>query len=76
MREWTWQRRWHLAAGAGVAMVTVALLLLTHLDESPVTGRTRLLVFSKENSMELAAVTSAAVREGKGQVCVCVCVTG
>ncbi|XP_029939372.1 metalloendopeptidase OMA1, mitochondrial [Salarias fasciatus] len=58
LREWTWQRRWYLASGAGVAMVIVALLLLTHLDETPVTGRTRLLVFSRENFMELAAVTS------------------
>ncbi|XP_037625941.1 metalloendopeptidase OMA1, mitochondrial [Sebastes umbrosus] len=63
MREWVRQRRWHLAAGAGVAMVIVALLLLTHLDESPVTGRTRLLVFSRENYMELAAVTSDAYME-------------
>lgn len=36
----------------------VALFLLTHLDESPLTGRTRLLVFSKEDYMELAALTS------------------
>ncbi|XP_069006687.1 metalloendopeptidase OMA1, mitochondrial isoform X1 [Embiotoca jacksoni] len=63
MRQWAWQRRWHLAAGAGVAMVIVALLLLTHLDESPVTGRTRLLVFSRENYMELAALTSEAYME-------------
>lgn len=63
MREWAWQRRWHLAAGACVAIVIVVLLLLTHLDESPVTGRTRLLVFSRENYMELAAVTSAAYME-------------
>uniref|UniRef100_A0A3Q1GM21 Metalloendopeptidase OMA1, mitochondrial n=1 Tax=Acanthochromis polyacanthus TaxID=80966 RepID=A0A3Q1GM21_9TELE len=63
MREWAWQRRWHLAAGAGVAMAIVALLLLTHLDESPVTGRTRLLVFSRENYMELAALTSEAYME-------------
>lgn len=62
MREWLWQRRWHLAAGAGVAMVIIALLLLTHLDESPLTGRTRLLVFSKDNYLELAALTSEAVR--------------
>ena len=58
-------------------MVIVALLLVTHLDESPVTGRTRLLVFSRENYMELAALTSEAVREGGGglvRVCVCVCV--
>ncbi|KAG7228842.1 hypothetical protein INR49_008620 [Caranx melampygus] len=63
LRQWAWQRRWHLAAGAGVAMVIAALLLLTHLDESPVTGRTRLLVFSRENYMELAALTSEAHME-------------
>ncbi|XP_071343101.1 metalloendopeptidase OMA1, mitochondrial isoform X2 [Trachinotus anak] len=63
MRKWAWQRRWHLGAGAGVAMVIAALLLLTHLDESPVTGRTRLLVFSRENYMELAALTSEAYME-------------
>ncbi|KAA8589849.1 hypothetical protein FQN60_013214, partial [Etheostoma spectabile] len=63
MRELVRQRRWHLAAGAGVAMVIVALLLLTHLDESPITGRTRLLVFSRENFMELAELTSEAVVE-------------
>ncbi|XP_076583038.1 metalloendopeptidase OMA1, mitochondrial [Chaetodon auriga] len=63
MREWAWQRRWHLTAGAGVAMVIVALLLLTHLDESPVTGRTRLLVFSRENYLELAAMTSEVYME-------------
>lgn len=66
LREWAWHRRWHLAAGAGVAMVIVALLLLTHLDESPVTGRTRLVVFSRENYMELATLTTKAVREGGG----------
>nr|XP_019936154.1 PREDICTED: metalloendopeptidase OMA1, mitochondrial [Paralichthys olivaceus] len=60
MHEWVWRRRWHLAAGAGVAMVIAALLLLTHLDESPLTGRIRLLVFSKETYMELAALTSEA----------------
>lgn len=63
LREWAWQRRWHLAAGVGVAMVIVALFLLTHLDESPVTGRTRILVFSRENYMELATLTSAAHME-------------
>ncbi|KAM6938551.1 metalloendopeptidase OMA1, mitochondrial [Lycodopsis pacificus] len=62
-RDWAGQRRWHLAAGAGVTMVIVALLLLTHLDESPVTGRTRLLVFSREKYMELAALTSEAYME-------------
>lgn len=64
MRQWAWQQRWHLAAGVSIAMAIVALLLLTHLDETPVTGRTRLLVFSRENYMELAALTSKAVRWG------------
>ncbi|XP_038162860.1 metalloendopeptidase OMA1, mitochondrial isoform X2 [Cyprinodon tularosa] len=58
MHEWIRRRRWHLAAGAGVTLVIVALLLLTHLDESPVTGRLRLLVFSRDKYMELAALTS------------------
>ncbi|XP_068581565.1 metalloendopeptidase OMA1, mitochondrial [Cebidichthys violaceus] len=62
-RGWVRRRRWHLAAGAAVAVVIVALLLLTHLDESPVTGRTRLLVFSRETYMELAALTSEAYME-------------
>lgn len=63
MRAWARQRRWHLAGGAGVAAVIAALFLLTHLDESPLTGRTRLLVFSKENYMELAELTSKGVRD-------------
>ncbi|KAM4548237.1 metalloendopeptidase OMA1, mitochondrial [Odontesthes bonariensis] len=63
MREWVLKRRWYLAAGTGLAMVIVALLLLTHLDESPVTGRIRLLVFSREMYMELAALTSEAHME-------------
>ncbi|XP_073672788.1 metalloendopeptidase OMA1, mitochondrial [Garra rufa] len=59
-REWTWRRRWHfVGAGAGL-LFFVSLFLLTHLDESPVTGRTRLLVFSRENFMELAQVTAEA----------------
>ncbi|XP_029683513.1 metalloendopeptidase OMA1, mitochondrial isoform X2 [Takifugu rubripes] len=62
-REWVWQRRWHLAALAGVAMVILSLLLLTHLDESPLTGRTRLLVFSRESYLELAALTAEAYME-------------
>lgn len=65
-RQWAWQRRWHLAACVAVAMVIVSLFLLTHLDETPVTGRTRLLVFSRESYMELAAITSAMVRDGRG----------
>ncbi|KAM9762313.1 metalloendopeptidase OMA1, mitochondrial isoform 1-T1 [Menidia menidia] len=60
LREWVLRHRWYLAAGTGFAMVIVALLLLTHLDESPVTGRIRLLVFSREKYMELAMLTSEA----------------
>ncbi|XP_068599635.1 metalloendopeptidase OMA1, mitochondrial [Brachionichthys hirsutus] len=58
MREWARQNRWRLSACAGVAVMIVFLFLLTHLDESPVTGRTRLMVFDKESFMELAALTS------------------
>ncbi|XP_014024798.1 metalloendopeptidase OMA1, mitochondrial isoform X4 [Salmo salar] len=46
-----------------VAMVIMASFFLTHLDESPITGRTRLLVFSRENYMELAAVTGDGYME-------------
>lgn len=63
LREWAWQRRWHLSAGVVVSVVIALLLVLTHLDESPLTGRTRLLVFSREKYMELAALTSEAYME-------------
>uniref|UniRef100_A0A8C2XRQ1 Metalloendopeptidase OMA1, mitochondrial n=1 Tax=Cyclopterus lumpus TaxID=8103 RepID=A0A8C2XRQ1_CYCLU len=72
LREWVRRRRWRLAAGSGVAMVIAALLLLTHLDESPVTGRTRLLVFSREKYMELAALTSEAYMEEFAELLVAV----
>ncbi|CAL8307048.1 unnamed protein product [Lota lota] len=55
-REAAWRSRWLLAAGAAIVTVIAALFLLTHLDESPLTGRMRVLVFSRENYMELAAV--------------------
>ncbi|XP_041912414.1 metalloendopeptidase OMA1, mitochondrial isoform X2 [Alosa sapidissima] len=58
LRETAWRRRWHLAAGAAGLLVVMAIFLLTHLDESPVTGRTRLLVFSRENFLELANLTA------------------
>lgn len=62
-REWMRRRRWHLAgAGAGF-MFFISLLFLTHLDESPVTGRSRLLVFSRENFLELAQFTSDGYME-------------
>lgn len=65
-RQWLRQRRWHLAACLVTAVVIVSLFVLTHLDEAPVTGRTRLLVFSRENYIELAAVTSEMVRKQRG----------
>lgn len=63
LREAVWRRRWQLALGAAVSMVILSLFLLTHLDESPLTGRTRLLVFSRENYMELAAITAEGYME-------------
>ncbi|KAI1892017.1 hypothetical protein AGOR_G00149660 [Albula goreensis] len=63
LRQAMWRRRWHLAAGGAALLVALSLLLLTHLDESPVTGRTRLLVFSRENFMELADVTAEGYME-------------
>lgn len=68
LREWMWLQRWRLAAGASVALVFLAVLLLTHLDESPLTGRTRLLVFSKDKFMELAALISNEYMEEFGEL--------
>lgn len=54
------------------AVVIVSLFVLTHLDEAPVTGRTRLLVFSRENYIDLAAITSEMVGKNKDtDVCDC-----
>ncbi|XP_064189605.1 metalloendopeptidase OMA1, mitochondrial [Anguilla rostrata] len=63
LREAVWRRRWHLAAGGAALLVALSVLLFTHLDESPVTGRTRLLVFTRDNFMELANVTSEGYME-------------
>lgn len=65
-RQWARQHRWHFAGCVAVAMVIVSLFLLTHLEETPVTGRSRLLVFSRESYVELAEITSAMVRDGRG----------
>lgn len=61
-REWTWRRRWHLLGAGSGLLIFISLLFLTHLDESPITSRTRLLLFSKEAFMELAQSTAEAVR--------------
>ncbi|KAM4629452.1 metalloendopeptidase OMA1, mitochondrial [Polymixia lowei] len=63
LRDTAWRLRWRLIAAGTVAMVMMALFFLTHLDESPLTGRTRLLVFSRENYMELAALTAEGYME-------------
>ncbi|XP_056118765.1 metalloendopeptidase OMA1, mitochondrial [Rhinichthys klamathensis goyatoka] len=62
-REWTWRRRWHLLGAVSGLLFFISLLFLTHLDESPITGRTRLLLFSKEAFMELAQSTAEAYME-------------
>lgn len=62
-REWTWRWRWHfLGAGTGLLFIA-SLFFFTHLDESPITGRTRLLVFSRENFRELAQFNADAFME-------------
>ncbi|XP_072552245.1 metalloendopeptidase OMA1, mitochondrial [Salminus brasiliensis] len=53
-REWAWQRRWYLVGAATGLLLIASLFFFTHLEESPITGRARLLVFSKESFMELA----------------------
>nr|XP_061790666.1 metalloendopeptidase OMA1, mitochondrial [Nerophis lumbriciformis] len=67
-RQWAWRQRWRLAAAAGMAAAVTVLLIFTHLDQSPLTGRTRLLVFSRQNYMELAAVTSKFYMEEFGEL--------
>ncbi|XP_052441691.1 metalloendopeptidase OMA1, mitochondrial [Carassius gibelio] len=62
-REWTWHRRWHFVGAVAGLLFFISLFLCTHLDESPVTDRTRLLVFSGESFMELAPVTAEAYME-------------
>nr|E9QBI7.1 RecName: Full=Metalloendopeptidase OMA1, mitochondrial; Short=zfoma1; AltName: Full=Overlapping with the m-AAA protease 1 homolog; Flags: Precursor [Danio rerio] len=62
-REWSWRRRWHfLGAGTGLLFIA-SLFFFTHLDESPITGRTRLLVFSRKNFRELAQFNADAFME-------------
>ncbi|KAG7487678.1 hypothetical protein MATL_G00026550 [Megalops atlanticus] len=63
LRQAAWRRRWHLAAGGVALMMLLSLFFLTHLDESPVTGRTRLLVVSQENFAELAKLISEGYME-------------
>ncbi|KAM9385634.1 metalloendopeptidase OMA1, mitochondrial [Pholidichthys leucotaenia] len=63
LREWAYQHRWHLVTGVGVAVLIIALLILTHLDNCPLTGRRRILVFNREDFIQLADATSEAHME-------------
>ncbi|KAK3516605.1 hypothetical protein QTP70_021946 [Hemibagrus guttatus] len=53
LREWAWQRRWRLTGLGTVFLFFISLFFFTYMEESPVTGRSRLLVFSKETFIEL-----------------------
>ncbi|MCI4389346.1 hypothetical protein PGIGA_G00096950 [Pangasianodon gigas] len=52
-REWAWQRRWHLMGVGTGLLLFISLFFLTYMEETPVTGRSRLLVFSRENFIKL-----------------------
>ncbi|MEE6495030.1 hypothetical protein FKM82_001933 [Ascaphus truei] len=43
------RNKWKLFLGAGALGVVFILFYFTHLEESPITGRSRLLVFTKEH---------------------------
>lgn len=60
-REWAWQRRWRLTGAGTVLLLFISLFFITYMEESPVTGRTRLLVFSKEDFMKLTEHASEMV---------------
>ncbi|XP_072555918.1 metalloendopeptidase OMA1, mitochondrial [Paramormyrops kingsleyae] len=63
LRQEAWRRRWYLAAVVSALLTLLATFGLTHLDESPITGRVRLLVFSREQFMELANLTAEEMME-------------
>ncbi|KAL4634947.1 metalloendopeptidase OMA1, mitochondrial [Arapaima gigas] len=58
MQQAAWQRRWHLAAGGVGLLIVLAIFFLTHLDEAPIMGRVRLLVFRQEEFLDLARLMS------------------
>ncbi|KAK2863946.1 hypothetical protein Q7C36_003100 [Tachysurus vachellii] len=53
LREWAWQRRWRLTGVGTGLMLFISLFFFTYMEESPLTGRSRLLVFSKETFIKL-----------------------
>ncbi|XP_053469946.1 metalloendopeptidase OMA1, mitochondrial [Ictalurus furcatus] len=65
-REWAWQRRWRLTGvGTGLLVFTLFFFII-YMEESPVTGRSRLLVFSKENFIQLTEHASEMYLEEYG----------
>lgn len=60
-REWAWQRRWHLTAVGTGLLFFISLFFIIYMEECPVTGRTRLLIFSKESFNELTEHASQMV---------------
>ncbi|MBN3318053.1 OMA1 Metalloendopeptidase, partial [Atractosteus spatula] len=63
LRQALWRKRWHVMAGVAALVVVLALFLLTHLDESPITSRMRLLVFNRDKFIELAELTAEGYME-------------
>lgn len=60
-REWVWQRQWHLTGVGTGLLLFILLFFITYMEESPVTGRRRLLVFSQENFKKLTECASEMV---------------
>ncbi|KFQ22020.1 hypothetical protein N331_12622, partial [Merops nubicus] len=48
------KNKWKILLGVGSLGVSFAVFYYTHLEETPITGRTRLLVFRKEHLKQLA----------------------
>ncbi|KAF5900459.1 histone H2A deubiquitinase MYSM1-like, partial [Clarias magur] len=66
IREWTWQRRWRLTGLGTGLLLFISLFFLTYMEESPVTGRSRLLFFSKESFIKLTEQASEMFVEEYG----------
>ncbi|MGH0127169.1 UNVERIFIED_CONTAM: hypothetical protein FKN15_071578 [Acipenser sinensis] len=62
-RQSVWRSRWRICAGVCGLAVVVTVFFCTHLDEAPITGRSRLLVFSSEHFKELSTFTAEGYLE-------------
>ncbi|XP_041134172.1 metalloendopeptidase OMA1, mitochondrial isoform X2 [Polyodon spathula] len=62
-RQSLWRSRWRICAGVCGLAVVFAVFFCTHLDEAPITGRSRLLVFSSEHFKELSSFTAEGYLE-------------